>query len=445
MSTDPRFERAPAMPAGIALASLLPAVAGLRNRNAISALLGCAFVGIVVAGVLLALAGGPGFLALLASLVWLLALATGINAAGLLQMDHARGISPRSLADALLHGLMCIPKLIVLGLALLAAAIAVFIVLALLLVICKIPFLGPLLFVVVFPLSVIVAGITVTGLLLCAVLSLPAIWQGAGIARALAQNFAIVRSRLVEALLLLVLLGLICFAVGLIVFAVLMAGLMPTLGLSLSIVGFGGISSEEMLAMAQGYALGGHAVAGLFGGLPVGGRRIAGRPGLSARPVAGLSARHRRARPERVGGGAAGRLRRREAAHRRARRETAPGRAGAVLLRRAVARFRAQRQRALVADHERRRRRHHDARGDPARAAGAHGTDIDLPLDITPRRGNAPAYGAPPAWQPPRAAAPLPGALPPAPPLPAITTCPQCLSSVTPDDVFCGVCGYRLK
>ena len=182
---------------------------------------------------------------LLASLVWLLALATGINAAGLLQMDHARGISPRSLGDALVHGLMCIPKLIVLGLALFAAAIAVFIVLALLLVICKIPFLGALLFVVVFPLSVVVAGVTVTGLLLCGVLSLPAIWQGASIARALAQTFAIVKSRLVEAVLLLVAARLDLLRVGLIVFGVLMAGLVPTLGLSLSIVGFGGLGARK--------------------------------------------------------------------------------------------------------------------------------------------------------------------------------------------------------
>ena len=38
-----------------------------------------------------------------------------------------------------------------------------------------------------------------------------------------------------------------------------------------------------------------------------------------------------------------------------------------------------------------------------------------------------------------------PARCPPAPPLPAITTCPQCLSSVAPEDTFCGVCGYRLK
>ena len=65
----------------------------------------------------------------------------------------------------------------------------------------------PLLFVVVFPLSVVVAGVTIVGLFLCLVLSLPAIWQGASITRALAQTFAIVKSRLLEAVLLLLFVG----------------------------------------------------------------------------------------------------------------------------------------------------------------------------------------------------------------------------------------------
>ena len=46
-----------------------------------------------------------------------------------------------------------------------------------------------------------------------------------------------------------------------------------------------------------------------------------------------------------------------------------------------------------------------------------------------------PAY-EPPAYVPPPMAAPAPV---------AAATCPQCLSPVTGDDVFCGVCGYRLK
>jgi hypothetical protein len=445
MSIDPTSERAPSMPQGIAFASLLQAVAGLRNRDAIVALLGCLFSGLVISGVLLALAGGPGLLVLLASLVWLLALATGINAAGLLQMDHARRISPRSLGDALVHGLMCIPKLIVLGLALFAAAIVVFIVLALLLVVCKIPYLGALLFVVVFPLSVLVAGVTVTGLLLCGVLSLPAIWQGASIARALAQTFAIVKSRLVEALLLLAALGLICFVVGLIVFGILMAGLMPTLGLSLSIVGFGGFGSEELMAMAQGYALDGHAIAGLFGGLLL--WAIAGSL-VGQVYLLGLSLVYLKVTEGLDLSASEAALRATfEDAKRRAAGLAGKPRAEAMAPFAAAASSAFERSASasmppITSGDD-------DVTTIPAarpETSPFESTDIDLPLDVAPPAATPSGSGTPPAWQPPpRSGVPLPGALPAAPPLPAITTCPHCLSSVAPEDSFCGVCGYRLK
>ena len=77
--------------------------------------------------------------ALPAFLVHLVAVGTGGNAAGLLHMDHARGISPRSTVDALVYGLACIPKLIVLAIALFLVELAVFLVIALVLLVCKIP------------------------------------------------------------------------------------------------------------------------------------------------------------------------------------------------------------------------------------------------------------------------------------------------------------------
>jgi len=71
-----------------------------------------------------------------------------------------------------------------------------------------------------------------------------------------------------------------------------------------------------------------------------------------------------------------------------------------------------------------------------------HGPDIALPFDEPGPPPVAAPMAAPPAWAPPpTASAPLPAAAP----LPVSTTCPQCLSPVLPGDVFCGVCGYRLK
>ena len=74
---------------------------------------------------------------------------------------------------------------------------------------------------------------------------------------------------------------------------------------------------------------------------------------------------------------------------------------------------------------------------------------FSLPLSAqqpAPAPPAVPSYAAPPAWTPPPVT-PAPSVAPlPAPaPLPTPTTCAQCLSPVSPDDVFCGVCGYRLK
>ena len=179
-----------------AFSSLFQAINGLRNRRALVAMLGCLVIGVLVAGLFSMLASRMGFfMGLLGFIAMFVASATGINAAGVLLMDQARGVPSRSLADAVVYGLMCIPKFILLALALLCVAVAVFIVLAIVYVVCKIPVLGPILFVVVFPLSVVISGLTLFGLFLCMFLALPAIWEGATITRAIAQTLAIARSR----------------------------------------------------------------------------------------------------------------------------------------------------------------------------------------------------------------------------------------------------------
>ena len=470
MSSDIASEAAPAGLSGHAFSSLFQAVAGLRNRRALVAMLGCMFVGVIVGGLLVAMTRSLGmFASLLAAVVWVVAIGTGVNAAGLLQMDHARGISPRSTADALVYGLMCIPKLIVLGLVFLAVEIAVFIVLAVLLFICKIPFLGPLLFVVVFPLSVVVAGVTIVGLFLCMVLSLPAIWQGASITRALAQTFAIVRSRLLEAVLLLIFVGFLCFAVAAIIFGVLGFGLVPTLGMSMSIVGFGGFGMESMMAMSQGGGgSAGHAIAGAIGGallwavaasligqvyllglslvylrVTEGLDLTASEAALRAtfddakRRTAELGEKARQATQRDGGGGGAavgGAMASGKAAapapvyNPPPAYSPPPGFAPTP-----AAAVGAAEEPTTVATS-----RHDAPTGDP---------DIELPFDEpAPAPPAVPSYAAPPAWAPPPVApAPSVAPLPAAAPLPAPTTCAQCLSPVSPDDVFCGVCGYRLK
>jgi hypothetical protein len=463
MSSEPMSDAPPAGLSGDTFSSLLQAVTGLRNRRAVVAMLGCTFVGVLVAGLLFAMTPTLGFLAgLLAAIVWFVAIGTGVNAAGLLQMDHARRISPRSTADALVYGLMCIPKLIVLALAFFAVEIVVFIVIAILLLICKIPFLGPMLFTVVFPLSVVLAGVTIVGLFICLVLSLPAIWQGASISRALAQTLAIVRGRLVEAVLLLILVGFIGFAVGFVVFGVLAAGLAPTLGMSLSIVGFGGLGMESIAAMSQGG--GGHAIAGVIGGALlwaiaaslVGQVYLLGLSIVYLRVTEGLDltsaeeafratlddAKRRtaelgeRARQATQRGGEASAGAAAAAAGGAAASAAAPAFGAPPAFTAAPS---SSTPEPLQRDSSEQTTLPSTRPADP---------DIALPFDDLPGV-TEPTTGVQSDWTPlpPQPSPPAPSAAPlPAPaPLPPATTCPQCLSAVASEDTFCGVCGYRLK
>ena len=227
-----------------AFSSMFQAVNGLRNRRALIAIVGCMFVGVLVFGLFSFMASRMGFfMAFLGGLCLFVASATGVNAAGVLLMDQAKGVPSRSLVDAIGSGLACIPKFILLGLALFVVSLVVFIALAIVFFVCKIPVLGPIMFVLVFPLSVVISGLTLCGLFLCLFLALPAIWEGATITGAIAQALAIARSRLVESMVLMAVVWALSMLVGFIVFGVLFSGLMPTIGMSASILGGDGMGS----------------------------------------------------------------------------------------------------------------------------------------------------------------------------------------------------------
>lgn len=263
--SDPTREASSADVSEQSLSSVMSAVVGLRDGRALVALSGCAACGIAVAGLIASMAGSSGAISgPLAALVCLLAVGIGVNAAGALQMADVRGVTRRSLTGALVFGMSCLPRLALLALALLAGAAAVFIALAAVFLIGKMPLLGPLVFAVALPLSVVVAGITVTALAVCLVLSLPALWQGESAMRALGQTLAVARTRPVESLLLLLVVAVLVFAVGVVVFGVLASGLVPSLALSAAIIGFGelGLDAVAALPLAD---IGGPAFAGGLG------------------------------------------------------------------------------------------------------------------------------------------------------------------------------------
>jgi hypothetical protein len=392
-----------------AFSSVLQAVSGLRNQRALVATAGCMFAGVLAFGLFSVLAARMGVvMGLIGALCLFVASATGVNAAGVLLMDQARGVPSRSVGDAIADGLACIPKFILLGLALIAAALVVFVGIALAYALCKIPLIGPVLFVAVFPLSVVIAGLTLCGLFLCLFLALPAIWEGASITRAIAQALSIARTRLVESILLMALVGALSLAVGFIVFGVLVVGLMPTLTLSTAILDaqtFGGLlgmmrdRGESGDALGSGYALAAGVGAGLLWALAGSLLSLVNLMGLNLvylRMIDGLDS-------------------------------------GAT-------------EAALKARLDEARRQATDL-GRQAKEATERGRVSSGTAGL-----GAPSAGsvhAPPAYSPP---APGPRSSPREAPsdstMPAMVrarACPQCLGPVGRDDVYCGACGHRLK
>ncbi len=392
-----------------AFSSMFQAISGLRNRRALLAMLGCLFAGILIAGLFSFLATRMGFfLAFLGGLAMFVASATGVNAAGLLLMDQAKGVPARSLPDAVMGGLFCIPKFIALGLALLLVSLVVFIAVALVYLVCKIPFLGPILFVLVFPLSVVVLGLTLCGLFQCLFLALPAIWEGSTIMHAIAKALAIVRSRLVESMLLLTVVGFLAMGVGFIVFGVLVTGLIPSAGMMGGILGGDGLGS--VFGMLRGFGVD---QGGDFGG---GGGRGTGGVGyvvaagigggllwaLAASLVSlvyllGLNLVYLRV-TEGLDVGAT------EAAM-QAGFDDAKRRAAELS------------QKAKDAAERAREQARQSAAAAQAGAAAA---------SAPPVYSAAPGVSAPPAQ-------------------PATLPCPKCTAPVGADDLFCGVCGFKLK
>ena len=218
------------------------AINGLRNRRALIAMIGCMVVGVLVAGLLsrdgrasACSSAAPGLDR---------RVGTGVNAAGpAAHGPRARHLAAQHRRCARLrpdvHPEADRPR----HPAVPASSSRSSSSSRSLLFICKIPFLGPVLFVVVFPVSVVVAGVTVAR---------PLPLHGAVAAGDLAGREHHARpvadagdraqpdrrgdpaARLSSAARL---------RVALIVFGVLGVGLVPTLGLSASIVGFGGFGS----------------------------------------------------------------------------------------------------------------------------------------------------------------------------------------------------------
>jgi predicted lipid-binding transport protein (Tim44 family) len=390
-----------------ALSSMFQSIAGLRNLRAAAAMLGCFVAGVLVAGLLGYLGRGSFVVTGLAGLLAALLFFTGIHAAGVLLMDQARRLPPRSVMDAVVYGLMCVPKTIALIVLMVLAVIALYVVMWLLFLVCKIPGLGPVLFTFVFPACVLLAGLTTVGILIALQMALPALWEGAGVMAALAKAFAILKSRLVETVMLLAVVAVLSGFVFAFVGAVLMFGFFPAMGLAATSIGSLG-GSMGGAGMHGGGDMFGSMMGGLMRG-GMGGYAIAGGLGSGLLWAVAMTLVFQVS----LLGANLAYLRVSEGID-----SSATERAMHDRLEQAKRKAAEMGQQAKEA-------------AERARAQAAQAAE---------QRRAAAAAAQPPAAAPP-VVAPSP---PPAAPAMA-STCPQCRAAVGAQDQFCGECGFRLR
>jgi hypothetical protein len=251
--------------------NLLKALDAATNWRAIAmeALSFAAFMIILALGV----ATGSGFVGMIMSLIAVVAMVIGFSATGYLLMDQAKGQPVRGFLDALLAGVFTLHRLI--GVLILEVIIFVLVLLAIavLILICKIPGLGPILYTVVFPVSAVVAGCAFLALFYVGLSMLaPSVWDGNTVMGSIARLLTIVRQRLLPVVISLVILYLLVVFVGLITFGVAIIGTASIAGLSASILGYssgmglGMLSSlQNMMQYGGGFDMSGYGLAMVIG------------------------------------------------------------------------------------------------------------------------------------------------------------------------------------
>ncbi len=248
--------------------TLLGAVDAARNWRA----LGLMFTTLVAGSVLWgmgALIAGQVHVAV-GAIFFLFGLAVvfyGGNAVGIMLMDEARGMPARNPVAALVESLATGHRLVLAFLLFGLIYLAGLLVLAVVLFVCKLPFFGPLLFALVFPVSVVVVGLAIFALQAVVFpLTAPAVWAGATTIQAVSRVGAIARARVVNVVMMMVVLFLITGVVAGLIAAVLFSGTLVTGGLAASILGaplgFGG-GLEGMVSGGSRYMVAG----GIGGGV----------------------------------------------------------------------------------------------------------------------------------------------------------------------------------
>lgn len=241
---------------------LLRSGEALRNWRALTTLMGTGVATIVI--VLALASSGNGFLIFLGVILAYLIVSVGLSATGILLMDQALGVPPRSIGAALFDGIFAAMRLFVIVLIGLVIALLAILAVAILLVICKVPGLGGFLYAVVLPTSALALAFIYAGLYFVFALAGSSVWSGASIRQAVSALYVIATRRLVESALGVIVLSLLMAVIGGIIAAFVFAGVGAVIGLSAGILG-NDIGVPNLSMMMGGFHGGGLVYGGLFG------------------------------------------------------------------------------------------------------------------------------------------------------------------------------------
>lgn len=256
--------------------SLLRALEAIRNPRALLSLLVGALMTVVSAGILYAIAArlgmsGHGLLAglfgLLGVIATLLLGTSAYSACGLHLHRQFAGLPPQSLLTGFLAALTTVPRFLLVGLLIGAAALLTMLALLIVYFICRLPGLGPLLYFVCLPAGTLAVAIMVFALIFLSPLAGPAIWAGGSTLQVVSALWLILRRRLLSVVIQSLILGFLVWVVSTLVLIGFGASVALNAGLStLAIGSLGGNLLSGMMALFSPYGGGGQAASYLLAG-----------------------------------------------------------------------------------------------------------------------------------------------------------------------------------
>lgn len=255
---------------------LFKALEAITNRRAFLTLLSTSLLAVVIFALTtlisssLAMNGHSGsaaVLGLIGGLVIMITMLGGLSAAGIHLSRAMRGQEELSITTAFFAAVATLPRFLGIFLLLGLTGLGVALVLVVAYFLCKIPGIGPVLYLVVLPVSALMIGVLAYAAVFLTPLTGPAVWAGQTVFQAMATLWAILKERLLGVVIKVLLLNLMTGLVGGLIMGGVFFGLMMSGGMSMMIVNdFGGNPMASMMAIMGGNG-NGHMIAGGVGAL----------------------------------------------------------------------------------------------------------------------------------------------------------------------------------